>query len=335
MKKFIAFLGLALFILMNCAAPKNASDSLALESDYFEKASGYTVEDFFDVGDTTEGLAFNGQDLYVGTYHDGVIYKISIKDGNIVKSVFISGFTALAGIAFDKNGDLWAIEYSGKVNQISPQGVLKKVYTEYKYYFMNKKLAAPNAIAIHSNGTVYVTDGGNIVAIKDGVASYFTYVTTGYTSIVNGMALSADETTLYALECSNSTFFKASIFKIKLDANGKYVSKSKLTPSKAMTYMDGIALDINGLIYITAELKTIATVNPSSGLVTILNPTQPLNTPANFAFGYGSGFDPKSIYLTQLGNINDLKLRDGYTMLKKMTIGVDGLRIPAMPAAQN
>lgn len=325
MKKLMSLFCFLAVLFTCCQAPKNKEEIQS--ENLFIKAEGYAVEAFIDAGDTTEGLAFNGKDLYVGLYHDGKILKIN---ANKEKTVFASGFSNLAGMAFDKNGDLWAVEYSGIINQIGPDGVVKAKFTQYKYYYMNKKFSSPNAIAIHSNGTVYVTDGGAIVSIKDGQAAYMTSIS--FLGGANGMALAKDEKTLYALECINTTFLKAGIYKIKLDDNGKYVSKSKLTPSKAMTYLDGIALDANGLIYVTSDLNTISTVHPETGAVTVLYSSADLHTPANFAFGFAPGFDNQSIYITQLGNLKQLSEREGYTMIKKMFIGAPGMVLP--PLAQ-
>ena len=142
---------------------------------------------------------------------------------------------------------------------------------------------------------------------------------------LNGLALSSDEKTLFALE--SVLYGYGAINKITLDDNGNFVKSVSVKPSKMLPILDGIALDTNGSLYVTYNKKDIARVNPDTGNVEVLYNGTELHYPANIAFGYGTGFDSKTIYITQVGQAIE-SAKPGDTLIQKMLIHIEGMVLP-------
>lgn len=310
------------------------------------------VTDFLDIGDTSEGITFDGKGfLYVTSYTKGKILKIAPDE---TTSEFAKELIAPAAIAFDSNNNLYVCECGtfilvtlgrkqipvwtkipGKLTRISPHRTKKFILEADdgvgRFGIKKKrKIKHPNGIAVKRNGVVYVSEMSGFVARIEGdnarvLFSFFNWLPTpiNFTHSPNGMALSKDERILYVNDMSSGD-----VWKISLDDNGNLVDKGKLPLSKSLRAADGIAIDDEGYLYITYELKHIAKVDPKNGKVEDVYSGDGLYTPANIAFGYGEGFDNKSIYITQLALGMNLAEAKGATIIKKMYIGTPGLVLP-------
>ncbi len=314
---------------------------------------GYAeITDFVDIGDASEGITFDGKGfLYVTSYTKGKILKIA-PDGTT--SEFAKELIAPAAIAFDSNDNLYVCECGtfihvtlglkkipvwtkipGKLTRINPDRTKKFILEADegvgRFGIKKKrKIKHPNGIAVKSNGVVYVSEMSGFVARIEGdnarvLFSFFNWLPTpiNFTHSPNGMALSKDERILYVNDMSSGD-----IWKISLDENGNLVGKEKLQLSESLPYADGIAIDEEGYLYVTFELKHIAKIDPKTGKVENVYSGDELETPANIAFGYGEGFDNKSIYITQLAlGADPTKIRST-TIIKKMYIGAPGMVLP-------
>ena len=293
-----------------------------------KRASGavlYQPEDVISIDDASEGIAFDNKGyMYVTSSQKGLILKINAAG---VKGTFASGLDTPEAIAFDKAGNLWLAEYGGKVKQFSPEGTLLQTFSGFN---------GPNGLAVHSNGTVFFSCSGSrdVYQIKNGAAVSMFKIGSAYVSNPNGIALSKDESVLYVVEYQAASYFGSvgAIHKVQLDANGNYISKTKLTPSKTLPALDGITIDINGMLYVSYNKKDIARVNPETGEVTVLYVSatvgNDLSWPANIAFGAGAGFDEETLYITQIGIVCGETATANNKKIKKMAMGVKGMVMP-------
>jgi sugar lactone lactonase YvrE len=292
-----------------------------------------------DIGDTSEGITFS---------KDGVLYVTSYTKGNIVairgdgaQSMYASGLLSPAAIAFDSRENLYVCEWGtvrfrlwtkrrGRVTRITPDGQREHI-TEIASNDGSKRrsISHPNGIAITSDDVVYFSDSSGFVARVENnegsvLFSFRNWIPTTGVNISyspNGMALTEDETTLYVNDAASGD-----IWQVELDESGKLTGKSKLPLSKPLPYADGIAIDKNGLLYVTYDLKYVAKVTPETGEVVDLYSKEGLRTPANIAFGYGSQFDNQSIYIAQLG----LKEKQDASVIKKIFVGTEGMILPPL-----
>lgn len=306
------------------------------------------IEDFVDINDTSEGITFDGKGyLYVTSYNRGKVLKIS---HNKTVSDFASGLIGPAAIAFDGNHNFYVCECGkfitlpflnvvlpftsirGKITRIDPDGT--------KTFFLQadeerglhgskrtRQIKHPNGMAVKRNGVVYVSEmSGFVVRIEgDSASVLFSFsnllpLDIGLRHSPNGMVLSQDEKFLYVNDMRSGD-----VWKVSLDEEGYMADKERLPlRPKSLPQADGIVLDEKGYLYITYKLKNIARVSPQTGVVEDIYCEDELNTPANIAFGYGEGFDNKSIYITQLGLKKDLPKAKEATTIKKMYIGNPG-----------
>lgn len=287
----------------------------------------YQPEDFASIGDASEGIAFDNKgNMFVTSSKKGLILKISAA-GVVDKNPFASGLNTPEAIAFDKGGNLWVAEYGGYVKQFSPSGVLLDSFSGFN---------GPNGLAVHSNGTVFFSCTGSrdVYQIQNRKVTSLFKIGSAYVSSPNGMALSRDEKTLYIVELQQASYFgvAGAIHKVTLDASANYVSKTKLTPSQSLPTLDGIAIDVNGQLYVSYNKKDIARVNPETGAVTVLYQSSKvgsdLSWPANIAFGAGTGFDPETLYITQVGIAVGETPTENNQKIKKMYMGVAGMKMP-------
>ena len=275
----------------------------------------YAVSTFADVGGKSEDIAFDGKgNLYVSMTRDGQIKKVT-SGGKV--SLVASGLAAPAGIAMAPGGDLYVCEYGtssggGKLSRVTPAGVKSTVATAAgSTTFKN-----PNHVAVSSAGVVYMSDSGGFVARIQGTTATMLLDAKAKVKSAspNGLALSSDERTLYV----NDLFANKNLWVVSLDADGKATKAEAMTLDRALPLADGIALDCRGHLYITYGLSKVAVVDPVAKTAKDIYTGQDLSTPANVAFGRGSGFDPRSLYIAQLG------MTGSPTTVAKMYVGVTG-----------
>lgn len=298
----------------------------------------YELEDVVDLGDdnTSEGITFHKDgSLYVTAYLNGKVFRFSHQ----VAEVVAKDLDGPAAIGFDSNGNLYVCEYgidkAGKVTRITVDGRNEVLPTEADDgigWFRQKKkrtIEHPNGMAVRSDGIVYVSSGRFVACIEENLASVlFSFPKWRPFHIMNGMALSEDQRTLYVNDALSGRIWKAS-----LDASGRLSGVAKLKLKKRLWYADGIALDENECLYVTYKKKRLARIAPENGKVVDLYSGDELKTPANIAFGHGEAFDNRSIYITQLGNMElfgKIEPVASATVIKRIYVNVPGMVLPPL-----
>ena len=150
--------------------------------------------------DHPEAVAWWGGAVWCGT-ESGDLLRIDPATGATSVVAATGGF--LLGLAFDADGRCYACDSKlGRVLRISQDGAVESVADSAG----GRKLACPNYLLFSSGGTLYVTDSGPGWEADDGFL--LRIPPGGQPEIVseeclrfpNGLALSADERTLYVVE---------------------------------------------------------------------------------------------------------------------------------------
>ncbi|MEM7159992.1 MAG: SMP-30/gluconolactonase/LRE family protein [Myxococcota bacterium] len=253
-------------------------------------------EEFYNgFKDGSEGLAFGADGLlYVTTMDNGgTVWQLDA-DGNI--SEFASVPTAL-GLARRADGGFTvaafgvAEEPDGAVYLVDAKGAATEIATG---------IDSPNFVTIMPDGSSLISD--------DFVTTVFRVTDEGDVSLAlenvpspNGMAYSPSGDTLYVA----STFTKlGQLTRYDVDETGAPIEDTgvEIMHLGPLSTPDGIAVDADGFVYVAANIP--GEIWRVDGAVTELTKGElvadGLQTPASLAFGAGPGFDPCSIYMTQL-----------------------------------
>jgi gluconolactonase len=241
--------------------------------------------------------------------------------------VFAEGLDHPEGLAFDRDGDLWAGGELGQIYRIDPKGKVKTVATlggfnlgltfsaRQDLFVCNFKLGAliqldrsgkvirsweragsyrlrnPNFAVFDREGNLYFSDSG-AWGKNDGLL--FVLRPNGRIeellrdlAFPNGLSLSADEHTLYVVQST-----KDNVLSVPIASAGK-VGKPKIFASGLHNIPDGAALDAKGNLYVTCYAShNVYRVSPA-GKVTLFAADREgtmLSSPTNAAFG-GEAFD--------------------------------------------
>ncbi|MEM7135225.1 MAG: SMP-30/gluconolactonase/LRE family protein [Myxococcota bacterium] len=155
-------------------------------------------------------------------------------------------------------------------------------------------LGAPNFIVNTPWGTVLVSDDSfgedaiDEVTLEGEVSTWVTGVPTP-----NGMVFSLDESTLYVA----TTFTEPGVWTVPVSSEGEAGTPELWIPFEEGTTPDGIAIDVEGNLYVALNLEgTIAKIDPEGN---VTEDFAELSAPASLVFGQGA-FDPCSLYVTSL-----------------------------------
>ncbi len=200
------------------------------------------------------------------------------------------------GTNFDLQGRLLMCEGEGrKVTRMSSDGTVETLVDNYK----GGKLAKPNDIICHTNGTIYFTDPDKRVPYhlrevpgRDGVdnlwdgAGVYRLTPDGTLSMLalceypNGLALSPDERTMYVANTRSSKYIHA----LHLDATGVCTGRkifADMNEGSEPGIPDGLKVDQIGRVYCTGP-GGIWVFNPDGKRIGVIRwPEQAVN----FAFG--------------------------------------------------
>jgi gluconolactonase len=250
-------------------------------------------------------------------------------------TVFASGLDHPECCAFDRDGNLWAGGEAGQIYRIDPTGNVETItnvggfccgvafspdeerlfacvstvgvviitksgeHEVFATHAGKHQIVAPNYLLFDRQGRLYVTDSGNWMK-RNGFLLRFQpegqgEVLAGPFGYANGLALSADERTLFMVESDSD-----SILRFAIDADGR-LSKPDTYAENVGRLPDGLALDVEGNLYVCCyasdEIWRIAPDRTKTLLAHdrwgIL-----LGRPTNMAFG-GSACD--EIYVANLG----------------------------------
>jgi gluconolactonase len=220
--------------------------------------------------------------VYAGG-EDGQIYRLKIDGEDFEQFAKVQGAFIL-GLAHDAEGNVYACDdRHTAVHRITPTGEA----SVYSNGGPEQRMRVPNYPVFDDAGNLYVSDSGEfgrkngwIWRVRPG----------GHTEIwdrsasgfPNGMCLSADGRTLYVVESSPPL-----ISKLEIRADGSAGGRSVLVELPRQV-PDGVALDLNGDLYISLfNPNIIYRCRPDGTLVTLYDDWEQLKliAPTNIAFG--------------------------------------------------
>jgi gluconolactonase len=175
--------------------------------------------------------------------------------------------------------------------------------------FEGKRLNRPNDVVCRSDGSLYFTDPGLRVALRDRELPYagvYRVGPDGTTALVadceypNGLAFSPDERTLYVANTRWAQYIHA----IELDAAGGMVRRrifADMSSDESDGVPDGMKVDVEGRVFCTGPGGTWVFSPDGSRLGMIRTP----EVPANLAFG---GPDLRTLFFTARTSIYTMRV---------------------------
>ena len=237
-------------------------------------------EIFADGLDHTEGLAFDSDhNLWAGGER-GQIYRID-QSGVVKKIVELGGFCL--GLTFSRSQELFVCNSKlGALQHVDRSGRLLHSLDRVD----ERKLVTPNFSVFDSEGNLYFSDSGDwgeangyIYRLHtDGTAKYFA----GPFAFPNGLALSADEKSLYIVQS-----LRDNVLRLPILPNGS-AGEPEVYAAGLARVPDGLVLDAQGNLYVTCyATHNLYRVTPQREIT--LFAFDPLGTmlacPTNAAFG--------------------------------------------------
>ena len=199
------------------------------------------VTTFADGLDHPEGLAFDARGRLWAGGEAGQVYCIS-RDGAVEEVAKLEGFCA--GLAFSPDDELFRCHPGiGAVVNVKPSGE-HRVFADHAG---GHKTCCPNYPVFDRRGNMYVTDSGEW-GKRNGYLLRFTpdgkgQLIGGPYGYANGLALSADEKTLFMIETDTNR-----VYRLGLNADGT-VASQEAHVERAGRAPDGLALDAEGWLY--------------------------------------------------------------------------------------
>ncbi|HTL28689.1 MAG TPA: SMP-30/gluconolactonase/LRE family protein [Tepidisphaeraceae bacterium] len=238
----------------------------------------------------------------------GQIYRIDPK-GTVERIVDLGGF--VGGVAFSPKDELYACVPMHGVVRIERNGKWDVIVREAS----GQKIVTPNYGVFDRAGNYYVTDSGNwgkqngsLIRIEPSgnaktIAGPFGYA--------NGLALSADDKTLFMVESNTNR-----VFRVDLNSDGA-VAKQSVYGEDVGRMPDGLVLDSEGHLYVSCYASDdIHRISPDGSKVLFAYDHWAilLSRPTNMAFG-GEHFD--QMYVANLGR----------TTITRATVGIRGQKL--------
>jgi gluconolactonase len=258
--------------------------------------------------DHPECVAFDrGGDLWAGG-EAGQIYRIS-PERKVQLVTSMGGFCA--GLAFSTEDELFVCNPSLGVVRVKPSGE----FSVFASHAGEHKLICPNYGVFDSQGNYYVTDSGQWKK-NNGYLIRFNpegkgEILGGPFGYANGLALSADERSLFMVESNTD-----SVLRFEVSEEGS-VGRAEVYASQCGRFPDGLALDAEGNLlvccYASDEIWRISPKQEKTLFAwdrwAIL-----LGSPTNMAFG-GKDFD--ELYVANLAR----------TTITRAKVGIKGQRL--------
>lgn len=250
--------------------------------------------------DHPECIAFDGNgDLWAGG-EAGQIYRIS-PEGKVELVMTMGGFCA--GLAFSPNNSLFVCNPQHGIVRVKADGT----FTIFASHAGEHKIICPNYGLFDLAGNYYVTDSGQFRK-RNGYLLRFApngdgKIIAGPFGYANGLALSADEKTLFMVESDTNSVMK---FEIRQDGS---VGPHSVFVTDCGRFPDGLTLDMDGNLYVCCYASDeIWRVTPAGAKN--LFAWDPwairLGSPTNMAFG-GKNFD--ELYFANLARTTITRIK--------------------------
>jgi len=235
--------------------------------------------------DHPEGLAFDPDGILWAGGELGQIYRIDAR-GRVKEIACLGGFCL--GLTFSKKQELHVCNFKrAALIHVNRKGRVLGCIDRVG----NRKLITPNFSVFDSDGNLYFSDSGEwdgnngcIYRLRtNGRPEFFA----GPFAFANGMALSADEKTLFVVQTQRDN-----VMRIPILADG-HAGRPRVYASGLASIPDGAALDAGGNLYVTTYATHSVYRIAQDGAVSLFarDPSATmLAAPTNVAFG-GSNFD--------------------------------------------
>lgn len=250
-----------------------------------------------DFADGTEGVAFPGA-WFMVTVPDGVMaYSEALGWSRFATLPHALGLAPAAdGVLVADPGafDFSGTDADGRLLSIGWDGVVA---------VLAEGMPNPNAIVAGPGDTLLVSDDtSRIYAVADG--GFTTWLDT--VPSPNGMAWSPDGTALYVV----STFVPdPPLWRVPL-VDGVPGTPEVVTTFPTGAAPDGLAVDAEGGVWVALNVADeVVRVDPATGAQTAR--VTGITSPASLAFGAADGFDPCSLYVTELRGDHVWRLATG------------------------
>jgi gluconolactonase len=244
----------------------------------------------------TEGPAWSQQGRLFFTDIPNAKIHLLFEHRNTV-STFASDSGHANGILVDSSERILVCQMDGRVVQYDAKTAKYKVLADG---YEGKRFNAPNDLITDKSGGIYFTDPlfrapdplpQGIQAVyyinPDGAVSRLT----GDIAAPNGIGLSPDGKRLYVIPSRQAEMLVYDVTGPGKIANGRTLCRLKQPPGKDNTGGDGMAVDVEGNLYITTNLGVEIFSQAGKHLGLVAFPQQP----ANVTFG---GADRKTMYVT-------------------------------------
>lgn len=263
-----------------------------------------------------EGIGFNGEGGMFVTC-DQALWQVQ-EDGSANKLAELDSNLGVAGIG---ERDLLVADF-GPTNAFrhdrNADGIVWRVTPEGDKTPHARGIGDPNFIMVREDGSYLVTDDAtaDIYAVApDGSVSLFTTAV----SHPNGIVLSQDGGTLYVAQMFTNirpVVGVSKLWALRLEDGKPYKDAKLVADTGPDGFADGLAMDIEGRIYITVNRDgRIWRYDPAADELIII--AEGVFGAASVAFGEGE-FDRESIYVTTTFS-ND---RGG--IIWQIPVGVEG-----------
>ncbi len=230
-------------------------------------------------------------------------------------STFLENTGGANGLAFAKNGDLYAVQQAApaKVGIIYPQGKEKALAENFE----GAPFQRLNDLVLAKNGGIYFTDIGTRVTPENpnppaSTAAVFYITPTGELKRIindlerpNGVQLSTDEKTLFVANTAGEH-----ILSYKIAADGSISDKKDFAKLKGWSQTDGawssgadgLAVDEKGRLFVasSAGIEVFDDKGKELGIIPIPK------KPQNLAF---AGTDKKTLYVVGRGDAYKVHLK--------------------------
>jgi gluconolactonase len=261
-------------------------------------------EIFASALDHPECLAFDREgNLWAGG-EAGQVYRVS-RGGHVEQVATLGTFNA--GLAFSPAGELFVCNPAVGIVRVSPDGR----HEVFASHAGERKLICSNFALFTRGGTMYVTDSGQWKK-RNGALVRFTPdghgdVVAGPFGYANGLALSADERTLFMVESDTDRVYR---FDVAPDGS---VGEARVYAEGVGRMPDGLALDDSGNLYASAYASDDVHRVAPGGKVSLFAYDRwaiLLSRPTNMAFGVTDD-DRDVMYVANLGRTTITRAKVG------------------------